>query len=512
MRILRAASRIPLALFLTLAALSTLLLIPGCGGQRKVVVASKAFTEGAILGDMLYQLAESAGAPARHRARLGDTTQVWNGLLVGDVDAYCEYTGTLRGDILHGEALSEDDLPAALERLGLRMSRPLGFNNTYALGMKRQRAESLGINTISDLLTHPDLRLVLSNPFLARADGWPAVKQAYHLPFATPRGVDHTYVYEALNAGTADVVDLYVTDADIRKEDLRVLIDDKHYFPSYNAVVIYRADLEQRAPQVVAAFRRLEGRIDDATMTALNERVDLDHATEAEAAAEFLRDRLGLQVAVVRDSLFDRLLQYTREHLLLVAISLTLAVLMAVPLGVLAARRPHLGQVILTLVGIVQTIPGLAFLALLVLVTRRLGEVPVIIALTCYALLPIVRNTYAGLHDIPVSLRESAAALGLSPWARLRLIELPLAARSILAGVKTAAVINVGYATLGALLGAGGYGTPILAGLNKRNPALILEGAIPAVVLALLVQGIFDIAERWLVSPGLRLKAAGTGQ
>ncbi len=434
-------------------------------------------------------------------------------MLVGDVDVYCEYTGTLTSDILSGEAVREEDLPAVLERHGLRMSRPLGFNNTYALGMKRTRAEALGIRTISDLHHHPELRLVLSNPFLNRTDGWPGVKQAYDLPFATPRGVDHDYAYQALDAGTADVIDLYATDANIRGSDLRVLVDDKHFFPSYQAVLVYRADLAERAPEVVAALRKLEGRIDEPTMTALNARVDLDHVSEAETAAAFLRERLGLDVTVVPESPADRLLEYTREHLLLVVVSLTLAILLALPLGVVAARRPALGHVILTVVGVVQTIPGLAFLALLVLVTRQLGEVPVIIALTCYALLPIVRNTYAGLHDIPLALRESAAALGLSTWAQLRLVELPLAARSILAGVKTAAVINVGYATLGALLGAGGYGTPILAGLNKRNPALILEGAIPAVVLALAVQGLFDLAERWLVSPGLRAaKAVGAGQ
>jgi osmoprotectant transport system permease protein len=510
---------IPLAWLLVLGVAVVFLLIPGCARQRTldgrpvVVVGSKAFTESAILGEMLGQLARNAGAYTRHRARLGDTTQVWNGLLVGDIDVYCEYTGTLMQDILSEEALREQDLPAALERHGLRMSRPLGFNNTYALGMKRTRAEALGIRTISDLRQHPELRLVLSNPFLIRVvDGWPGVKKAYDLPFATPRGVEHDYTYQALENGSADVTDLYATDAAILGADLQVLVDDKHFFPPYQAVLVYRADLAQRAPEVVAALRQLEGKIDEPTMTALNARVDLEHVSEAEAAAAFLRERLGLDVNVVPESPAERVLGYTGEHLLLVSISLTLAVLLAIPLGVVAARRPRLGQVILTLVGIVQTIPGLAFLALLVLVTRQLGAVPVIIALTCYALLPIVRNTYAGLHDIPLSLRESAAALGLSPWARLRLVELPLAARSILAGVKTAAVINVGYATLGALLGAGGYGTPILAGLNKRNPALILEGAIPAVLLALAVQGLFDIAERWLVSPGLRLKAAGAEQ
>jgi osmoprotectant transport system permease protein len=310
----------------------------------------------------------------------------------------------------------------------------------------------------------------------------------------------------------AIVADIYTTDAKILGSDLLVLEDDLHYFPSYQAVLVYRADLGERAPEVLAALLKLEGKLDEATMVGLNARVELDHVPEAEAAAGFLRSRLGMTVTVEPDTLVERLLRYTKEHLVLVFGSLSMAILLAIPLGVLAARTPLLAWVILSVVGIVQTVPGLAMLAVLVWLTGLLGEVPVIIALTCYALLPIVRNTYAGLHDIALPLRESAAAMGLSDWARLRLIEFPLAARSILAGVKTAAVINVGYATLGGLLGAGGYGTPIVAGLNKRNLGLILEGTIPAVLLALAVQGLFDLAERWLVSPGLRLKAVGAGE
>jgi osmoprotectant transport system permease protein len=137
-----------------------------------------------------------------------------------------------------------------------------------------------------------------------------------------------------------------------------------------------------------------------------------------------------------------------------------------------------------------------------------IGGRPAIVALFLYSLLPIVRNTYAGLNDIPSSLRESAEALGLTPFARLRLIELPMAARSILAGIKTAAVINVGTATLGALIGAGGYGQPILTGIRRDDVGMILEGAIPAAILALAVQGAFELAERFLVARGLRLKRA----
>jgi osmoprotectant transport system permease protein len=188
-----------------------------------------------------------------------------------------------------------------------------------------------------------------------------------------------------------------------------------------------------------------------------------------------------------------------------VALSLLAAIGVAVPLGVAAARYPHFGQFILSTTGIIQTIPALALLVILIPLLG-IGAMPAIVALFLYSLLPIVRNTYAGLHDIPAPILESAGALGLPPLARLRLVELPLAARSILAGIKTSAVINIGTATLGALIGAGGYGQPILTGIRLDDVSLILQGAIPAALLALLVQGLFEIAERSIVPKGLRLK------
>ena len=195
----------------------------------------------------------------------------------------------------------------------------------------------------------------------------------------------------------------------------------------------------------------------------------------------------------------------TLEHLTLVAISLGAAVSLAIPLGILAFRSTRAAPTILGVVGIVQTIPSLALLVFMIPLLG-IGTAPAIVALFLYSLLPIVRNTYQGLHDIPPQIRESAEALGLSRTSRLRLVELPMASRSILAGVKTSAVINIGTATLGALIGAGGYGQPILTGIRLDDTGLILQGAIPAALLALGVQGGFDLADRFLVPRGLRIK------
>jgi osmoprotectant transport system substrate-binding protein/osmoprotectant transport system permease protein len=158
-------------------------------------------------------------------------------------------------------------------------------------------------------------------------------------------------------------------------------------------------------------------------------------------------------------------------------------------------------------VGVLQTVPALALLAFLITLMGTIGTAPAVVALFMYALLPIVRNTASGLTDLPPPLRESAQALGLSPIAQLWRVELPLASRSILAGVKTSAVIAIGTATIAAFIGAGGYGERIVAGLAVNDTAMLLAGALPAAVLALGVQWVFELMEHWVVPAGLRLSA-----
>jgi osmoprotectant transport system permease protein len=171
------------------------------------------------------------------------------------------------------------------------------------------------------------------------------------------------------------------------------------------------------------------------------------------------------------------------------------------PLGVLAAKVPRTGAVIFAIVGVVQTIPSLALLAFLIAIVGTIGVVPALIALFLYALLPIVRNTCTGLVAIPRGMRQAAMALGLRTRERMLLIELPLALPSILAGINTSAVINVGTATIAAFIGAGGYGERIASGLALNDNATLLAGAIPAAALALLVQGLFGLGERRLRIP-----------
>lgn len=479
-------------------------------------VGSKAFTEGIILGELLAHAARDAGAVVEHRRSLGGTQILWKALLRGEIDAYVEYTGTITEEILAGRAMADlESIHVALASEGIRTSAPLGFNNTYAIGMLESRSSELGVRSIGDLIRHADLRFGLSNEFLDRGDGWPGLRDEYGLGGFRPRGLDHDLAYRALISGEIDAIDLYSTDAEIEYYKLRVLDDDSAYFPRYEALILYRAALDSTAPDVVAALRSLAGTIDEASMIGMNAETKLRKVPEAEVAARFYdrihrRPQGTTSAGHSQQTQMQAFAERTLEHFSLVGVSLLAAILVGVPLGVISSRVRWLGQLVLGGTSVIYTIPSLALLVMMIPLFG-IGAVPVLVALFLYSLLPIVRNTFTGLSEISPPLVESAVALGLSDRSRLRRVELPLALPMILAGVKTAAVMNVATATIGALIGAGGYGQPILTGIRLDDIDLILQGAIPAAVMALFVQGFFELLERFVVTRGLR-KARASAQ
>jgi osmoprotectant transport system permease protein len=491
---------------------AVLLLAAGAvAADEPLRIGSKRFTESYILGEVIAQTARSAGARAEHRPGLGNTGIVFAALKAGSIDLYPEYTGTIAREILklEGDA-GLLALNRALAPLGFGAAVPLGFNNSYALAMREERAQALGIRALADLARHPELRLGLSQEFIGRADGWPGLKAAYGLQFAAPQGLDHGLAYEAVAAGRIDVMDIYTTDAKIERFRLRALEDDRRYFPRYDAVLLYRLDAPPRFPGAWRALRGLEGRITESRMIRMNAAAELEGRSFAEAAALLQADAGRVEVA--RRSLPDTLFgpdfwRLTLEHLVLVFVSLAASVALGVPLGIAAARVRRAAQPILGAVGVIQTIPSLALFAFLIAIVGTIGTLPALIALFLYALLPIVRNTHAGLEAVGRGMRQAALALGLGARDRLLLVELPLALPSILAGVKTSAVINVGTATIAAFIGAGGYGERIASGLALNDNVTLLAGAIPAAALALLVQGAFELAERrfgWMRRAGVR--------
>jgi osmoprotectant transport system permease protein len=476
----------------------------------ELVIGSKRFTESYILGEIVAQTARTAGAQAVHRQGMGNTAILFEAIKAGSIDVYPDYTGTIGRQLLDIEATDLDTLNRGLQPLGLGVAAELGFNNTYAMALLEGEAQRLGITKVSDLAAQPQLRFGLGHEFLERNDGWPGLKATYGLPHAAS-GLDHGLAYDAMAARQIDVMDIYSTDAKIARYNLRVLEDDKRYFPEYDAVLVYRLDVPQRFPEAWAALLRLTGKIDANAMIAMNAEAELENKPFAAIAEQFvgIRAEVGEVARTSRGGFLDKLFgadfwRLTRQHLMLVFVSLAAAVAVGVPLGVWAARSAVAEQPIMAVVGVIQTVPSLAMLAFLIPVLSRIGTIPALVALFLYSLLPIVRNAQSGLADIPPSLRESARALGLPPGARLRLIELPLAARGILAGVKTSAVINVGTATIAAFIGAGGYGERIVTGLALNDYTLLLAGAIPAAALALVVQWLFDRVDRWAVPEGLR--------
>ena len=461
-----------------------------------VQVGSKRFTESYILGEIVRLSLESAGVPARHQQGLGNTGILEQALASGAIDVYPEYTGTIVREILKREGNPAlEELNQWLAPRGLKAAVPLGFNNTYALALRDSVAEKLGLKTISDLAKVPagSLKLGLSHEFQVRADGWPALQRAYGLALQPGAALDHGLAYEAVKAGQVDLIDIYSTDAKVGRYALRVLVDDRNFFPRYDAVLLMRATLDERP------LRALAGRIDDKAMIALNGQVELDGLSFADAARRFLAT--GAQPAAQRQGFFDRLFapdlwRLSLQHLGLVFGSLLLAVAVGVPVGIWAWARPRWASWLLGAVGVLQTVPSLALLAFLIALLGAIGFWPALLALFVYALLPIVRNTHAGLAGVPPGLTLASRALGLTPAQALWSVQLPLARPVLLAGAKTAAVINVGTATVAAFIGAGGLGERIVAGLAVSDSALMLAGALPAAVLALVVQGLFDALER----------------
>lgn len=470
--------------------------------ERTIIIGSKKFTESYVLGEIAKRTLTEVGISAEHRQGMGGTIILWQALRTGQIDVYPEYTGTIVQEILkRSDPMHVDSVLDELHKFGIGMTNPLGFNNTYALVMRRDRADALGIHTIGDLQKHPELKLGFTHEFLDRQDGWSPMAVAYRLSPQNVIGIDHALGYDALRSGQIDVKDAYSTDAKIAQYDLVVLGDDQNFFPRYDAVFLYRLSMNERA---VASLRGIEGKIDEAKMTRLN--AEAERTKDYARAASLFFNSSGTSAPSFGETFAHKLTRWTLRHLELAGFSLLLSIIVGVPLGIWASRGGAIGHVILGFASVVQTIPSLALLALLVpLPFFGISVRTAIAALFLYGLLPIVRNTATGLQDIARSLRESAIALGLNPRAQLWQIYLPMASRSILAGIKTSAVINVGTATLAALIGAGGLGEPILSGLNLNDHATILQGAIPAAILALLVQWFFDLLDRVLIPKGLRL-------
>ncbi|HVQ76884.1 MAG TPA: glycine betaine ABC transporter substrate-binding protein [Candidatus Binatia bacterium] len=474
-------------------------------------MGSKSFTESYILAEIAAQIAEEIGeAPVARRFGLGGTGIAHEALTSGEIDVYPEYTGTIGRFILKDPSVTAlDDLRQRLAPLGLAVGDPIGFENTYALAVRRDTASRLGLRGISDLARYRQLTAAFDPGFMEREDGWPGLRHHYGLALANVRAMEHALTYRALTSGRVDVIDVFSTDGQLSRLDLVVLADDRHFFPDYAAVMLARRSMVETWPRTWAALGRgLAGRIDSAAMARLNAQVEIEGRSFAEVASDFLGRPRPASSGHWSGRELGRL---TLQHLFLVGVSLAVAVALGVPLGILAAQRPGLAQVELLGVGVLQTIPALALLSFMIPLFG-IGRVPALVALSLYALLPVVRNTHAALSTLEPQLVAMASVMGLRRWQQLAWVELPLASITILAGIKTAAVVTVGTATLAAFVGGGGYGTLIVTGLALNDVPTILAGAIPAAAMALAAHGGFEVLDRALVPRGLRRRSAAVSR
>ena len=476
-----------------------------------IVVASKPFAESYILAEAFSQLLERNGFAVDRRPGLAATEVAFQALRAGSIDVYPEYTGTALTAVLNDspEGTSAQVFTrvsqAFEERWGIRWLAPLGFENTYAVAVRQETADSLDIRTISELAaTGASLTAGLSPDFIGRPDGLPGITAAYGLRFADVRPLLQAVKYQALAESEVDIIDGYSTDGSIARYDLRVLADDRGFFPPYDAAAVVGARLYTTRPDAVLVLGRLSGRIDVTAMRRANERVELDGVSVPDAAAGLLADvglgdeRINAEpVGLQADQSIRSLPRYlwanrsdlsrqTQRHLFLVLLSLAAAILVAVPAGLALERTRGLAEPVIRFVGVLQTVPGIALLAFMI-PFFGIGVVPAVAALFLYSLLPILRNTYTGIIEADRGAVSAGQALGMTATQVLTQIRLPLAVPTIMAGIRTAAVINVGTATLAAFIGAGGLGDPIVAGLALSDPLMILSGAVPAAVLALLV-------------------------
>lgn len=494
---------------------------------RPVVIGTKTFAESYVLGEIFAQLLEARGMAVERRPGFGATEIVFQALRSGGIDLYPEYTGTgllaLLGETPEG---SPTDVWRRVQRrfeaeYALRWLPTLGFENTYAIAVRQATADSLGLRTLSDLArVAPDFVAGFSPDFMGRNDGLPGLAESYGMAFRRVRPLLQAVKYRAVATGEVDVIDAYSTDGAIVRYDLAILRDDLGFFPPYEAAPLTSARLFEERPEVVRALSELAGLIDEPLMRELNRRVEVDGASPAQVAHEALLE-LGLRTdpdgaADVRPTaeatrpgfwryLWNRravTLGLTLRHLQLVGASLLGALLVAVPLGLVLERRRSRAEAVIRAVGLLQTLPSIALLAFMIPVLG-IGVLPAVAALFLYSLFPIVRNTYTGVRDADPTAVASARALGMTERQILLQVRLPLAAPVLLAGVRTAAVINVGTATLAAFIGAGGLGDPIVSGLALSDTALVLSGALPAAGLALAVDLVLHRVEHLLTPRGL---------
>ena len=506
-----------------------LLFVLPLSGQH-ISIGSKIHGESRVLAEIMAQTIEqNTDLKVQRRFGLGGTLICFEALRTGEIDLYPEYTGTILTAILqqdtnhpdknhpgtlNPDATNDDTVKMENSKQSdnnsyLSISRSLedkyemalgptfGFSNTYVLTTRPE----LGLKNISDLKNRNDLRYGFSNEFLKRKDGFPGLNQFYNLQLETPRGIDHGLAYQALEEKQIDITDAYSTDGRLNTYNFQLLKDDQHFFPPYDAVPIYRKGFTQKYPEALIAINQLANTLNEKTMQSLNYQYEVERIPLATVVFDFLSDK-GMVHKKPGMTARHPILRQTLEHIQLTFLATFLAILLAVPFAIYMSDKKKIAGIALSFTGIIQTIPSLALLGFMIPLFG-IGFIPAVIALFLYALLPILRNTYTGLQSTDPILIEAGTGMGMTRSQILRQIQIPLAMGIIMAGIRTALIINIGTATLAAFIGAGGLGESIITGITLNDHTMILWGAIPAALLALVADQGMALVERAVRPKGI---------
>ncbi len=467
---------------------------PCSGSKGTITVGSKRFTENLLIGEIFAQLLEDRGFVVLRKSGLGGTMVAFNALKEKGIDVYPEYTGTITETIIQSENKNPEFIKKTLDQKNINSLPPLGFENTYCLIMKKDQADKLGIKTISDLSLFPNLTGGLSFEFQGRSDGWNQLKKTYSLKNPV-RGIEIPLTYEAVKNNKVDFAEAYSTEPLIKKMNFIVLRDDRHFFPKYEALALVHKDFPEKARKVL---KLLSGRISNDVIISMNNQVASGLSIQKVAHEFLINNKLITKNRQIKQNNFwMKLYKRTRTHLFLTGLAVFLAILVAFPFAFLSVSNKKMSKLILGLSGVFQTIPSIALLAFMIPLFG-IGYKPAIVGLFIYSLLPILRNTYTAMNQIDPCLIMVARGIGLYPREIFFSVKLPLALPTLLAGVRTATTLNIGTATLAAFIGAGGLGEPIVTGLALNNSRLILQGAVPAALLAIIIDGIFNFIEKRL--------------
>lgn len=490
--------------------------------KKHITIGSKNFTEQYVLAEIIAQTLEARlDIEVERKLNLGGSSFCYEALKSGGIDIYPEYTGTGLMNLLDQPIETNPKKAYQIVKAlfdaqdGLIFGEPFGFNNSWAFAVSKDNPLFSDVHMISDLAKVADqLRIGVVHEFLDRQDGYPDFLKHYQFEglFTSAQAFTPGLLFPAIANDSVNVIVVNATDGLIGAQNLKLLTDDKQFFPPYEAAPFYRAELNliPNLPEVMASFRDI---ISSDEMIELNYKVDALGLTASEAAREFLISKgiittdepvLVQAQTVVKPSLIeyfwhekDQLLHYVLEHLFLVLVSLGFAVLLSVPVGIVLTRYTELSGPVFAVTNILQTIPSMALLGALIPLFG-VGLTPALIALFLYALLPIIRNTYTGIKEIDPLLIEATRGLGLTNHQILFKVELPLSLPMVMAGIRTSSVLVVGTATLAAFIGAGGLGDPIFRGISSVDNNKILFGAIPAALLAVMLDRLFNRLEQAL--------------